>query len=84
MIMVQKHDLKTRKPNAEGLVPKPVVSLAAPVQEILRKLDPTNKVSHLEARAMLARIKDSVLDETGLTRAQLDYEIYLRSLQRHS
>lgn len=79
--MMQKNDRKNRGLQDPGPTQLQIVTLAEPVREILQVLDPDSKVSHVEARAMLARIKDNVLEETGLTRAQLDYEIYLRSLQ---
>jgi copper chaperone CopZ len=56
-----------------------VATFPDPIQTILRTTTNEVTISHDEARALLRQVKDVVLDETGLTRQQLEYELYLRS-----
>lgn len=57
------------------------VTIPAQVENVLKAASSCEAVSHSEARNLLSKVKDVVLEETGLTRQQLDYEIYLRTMQ---
>jgi hypothetical protein len=54
--------------------------LPAQILTILRSAGEPGKISHEEARILLRQVNDVVLEETGLTRQQLEYELYLRSM----
>jgi hypothetical protein len=55
-------------------------NLPEPLGQLLNAASGKDRISHEEARRLLAEVKDVVLEETGLTRQQLDYELYLRTV----
>jgi hypothetical protein len=66
----------------KGVQPQTAKSLAIPEQlgNVLKAASSDDNISHAEARELLSKVKDVVLEETGLTRQQLDYELYLRTM----
>ncbi len=66
----------------KSVQPQTAKTIAIPMQveNVLKAASACESVSHNEARELLRQVKDVVLEETGLTRQQLDYEIYLRTV----
>ncbi len=58
-----------------------VLVIPQQVGTILQAASAEKKISHQEARVLLSQVKDVVFEENGLTRQQLDYELYLRTMQ---
>ena len=69
--------------DVRSVQPQTAKTIAIPVQveKVLKAASSSDAVSYSEARELLRQVKDVVLEETGLTRQQLDYEIYLRTMQ---
>jgi hypothetical protein len=56
------------------------IAIPEQLDDVLKAASAKGNISHAEARELLAKVKDVVLEETGLTRQQLDYELYLRTM----